>query len=318
MRLSVIIPTWKRAQKLEQCLRSLEAQSASPDEVIIVSRIEDEETQAFLARWSSSTSLKTKLIHVQLPGVIHAENKAIAYLLKEAHSEIVTFMDDDARALPGWIADIKKFFALHPEAAALGGPDIILSEPESYHQYPVETVGKITPYGKVIGNHHRRSRGLREVDVLKGVNMSVRRPYLSLLDERLQGENPSEGNGVFWELDLCLSIKGRQGKIFFDPDLLIEHDSNHAHFIKLPVVASTSHNLVFVMLKHLGLGRTSIFLVYSFIIGNGHIRGLVKTAVDLLRRPGLETIKTFQYSLRGFFSGLRLSFLVRNFNSKLR
>jgi GT2 family glycosyltransferase len=282
-----------------------------PDEVILVHRIEDEETRAFLESFLRSTPLTITSVPVSIAGVIHAENAALFYLLGSKRADIVTFMDDDARALPDWIKNIKSFFEKKPNAAALGGPDIILSEPESYHHFPVSTVGKITWYGKVIGNHHRKSSGLREVNVLKGVNMSVRTSYLTLLDNHLQGADPSRGNGVFWELDLCLHIKNLGGKIYFDPELIIEHDSNHAHFLPAPVVASTAHNLTYVMLKHENFLSAVVFIGYSLVIGNGHIHGLAKTISAIIKSPSRNVLWLSYCSLKGFFSGLRLAFTHR-------
>ncbi len=308
MHLTVIIPTWKRIKKLEACLQSLELQTERPDLTIITVREEDQETHGFLNLWRSKSNLKYKIINVSRPGVIWAENAAIKSSLEEQISHIITFMDDDAIAFPDWIKKIKTFFENYPEAAALGGPDIILSEPWSYHDFPVKTVGHITFYGKVIGNHHRMSSGLREVDVLKGVNMSVQRKYLHHLDPKLQGDDPSQGNGVFWELDLCLKIKSQGGRIFFDPELLINHDSHHGHFIQEAVISSTAHNLGYVMMKYLPWHRSIIFLIYSVVIGNSHIRGLLKTFVMCLKEFSYRPCLYFGISLKGLIKGIFLYF----------
>lgn len=304
MKLAVIVPTWKRVRKLDSALKSLEAQILPPDLVIVTYRPEDKETAAYLSDWSQSTKLNLKLLELNQPGVIYAENQAIQ-ILKDTDFEIVCFMDDDAIAFPDWVLKIKKFYSDHPEAAGLGGPDFIVAQPWTYNDIFAKTVGKLTFFGKVIGNHHHRSSGVRQVDVLKGVNMSIRRQFLTSIDSRLQGEDPAKGNGVFWELDLCLKIKTAGGKLYFDPDLLIKHDSDHAHFIPDHVMTSTSHNMTLVLMNHLSWPKKIIFLTYVVFIGNNNIKGLVKTLVELLKKRNLGPIRDFRYSMWGFFQGLK-------------
>lgn len=305
MNLAVIIPTWKRVTKLKNALKSLEDQDEKPKLLVLTVRSIDLETVAYVSEWKKLTPLEVEIIYLEKPGVIHAENMAIAHLQKDTSIDLVTFMDDDAIASKNWVKDIKTFFQTHPEAAGVGGPDFIVAQPWTYENVHVDVVGKITYLGKVIGNHHHRSTGIKEVDVLKGVNMSFRKKYLTLLDERLQGTDPAKGNGVFWELDLCLEIGKMGGQLFFDPTLLIQHDSDHSHFIHHHVISSTSHNMTLVMMKHLPVGRKLAFLLYSFFIGNNNIKGLVKTAVEVIKRKNLSPFREFKYSMMGFLSGLK-------------
>lgn len=301
--MTIVVPSWKRVQKLKACLESLRMQTRKPDQVIVVIRTEDRETVDYLTGLSGEmTSLR--VLETRAPGVINAENVAIREIKRQARESVITFMDDDAIAYPDWVKNIETFLGTHPQAAALGGPDIIVSEPWTYHDVLVSRVGLVSFFGRVTGNHHHRSQGLRQVHVLKGVNMSVRSSFLEELDESLQGTDPAKGNGVFWELDLCLRIRKKGGAIFFDPDLLIQHDSDHKHFIPLAVISSTSHNLTRVMKKHLPSWRFALFVVYSFFIGNGNIKGILKTTLECLRRKNITPFQEWQSSMRGFWAGL--------------
>lgn len=304
MYLAIIIPTWKRVKKLQKCLESLETQEVSPELVIITVRNEDEETCQFLKEKKAKTHLNLQIIFLDQPGVIFAENTAISYVKNLPEVEVVTFMDDDAIAFPDWIRKIKDFFSHHSKAAALGGPDIIVSESWTYYEKHVEKVGLITFAGKVIGNHHHSSKGIRIVDTLKGVNMSIRKDFLELIDSRLQGVDPAKGNGVFWELDLCLKIKKKMGHIYFDPGLTIHHDSDHKHFIPLSVTSSTSHNLALIFFEHFEWRRIIVFIFYSLFIGHSHIKGVLKTAHEVFKTKNLSAIKDSNYSIRGFLNGI--------------
>jgi GT2 family glycosyltransferase len=301
LKLAVIIPTWQRVRKLEACLTSLAAQSLAPDLVLVVARAEDAATHVALEEFRSRLPLEVLVVHSA--GVVHAENAAIARLRAQQTHDLVAFLDDDAAAPPGWVAHIQAFFASHSSAAALGGGDIIASEPWSYHDHPADDVGRVKWYGKVVGNHHRKAKGVREVESLKGVNMVVRREQLRPLDHRLQGSDPRRGNGVFWELDLCLGIRGRGGRIFFDPSLLVLHDSDHRSIIPEAVIESTAHNLVLVLRKHLPAWRLAVAWGYFLVIGNAHVKGLGRTIVDWARGAGTGVWRACWVSLRGARNG---------------
>ncbi|MGF6982009.1 GT2 family glycosyltransferase [Paraburkholderia atlantica] len=48
MKLTVLVPTYRRPADLARCLAALERQSRAPDEVIVVARVDDDATHACL------------------------------------------------------------------------------------------------------------------------------------------------------------------------------------------------------------------------------------------------------------------------------
>ena len=48
MKIVIVIPTYRRPKDLQRCLTALETQTQQADEVLVVVRNNDEETQAFL------------------------------------------------------------------------------------------------------------------------------------------------------------------------------------------------------------------------------------------------------------------------------
>ena len=234
-------------------LRSLDKQSVLPERVIVVTRDIDTESTHWVQEnleWSFPLSHYI----VTVPGVIAAENLGLSKMTED--EDIVAFLDDDAEAPPDWIKVIKE--KLRPDhIAAVGGPDYIVGEKDSTYPRFCEVVGRLTPYGKVIGNHHQLSSGEREVQVLKGVNMAFKRKGLPLLDEKLASEHHL-GNGSQWELDLCFYAR-KNGKLLFIPDLKVNHYSNHSHFDILKNQKNNAHNITYVMLKHLPIFNKFIF-----------------------------------------------------------
>ena len=241
-------------------------------------------------------------------GVIAAENTG----LNTITNEIIAFIDDDGYAPPHWLSSIEKFFIDHPYAAAVGGPDIIMSEPWTYSDFPTKDIGLITWYGKVIGNHHRKALGqLRTVDVLKGVNMAFKRNFVDFIDENLAGAEGHLGNGSQWELDLCLRVKNKGGKIFYSPDLVVSHDSDHSNHDYIQAAKNNTHNLCYVMLKNLSKIKKIIFIFYALLIGNIQLPGLIKNLSELTKKPNKLTFQIIRSKYIGFFYGI-LTF--RRFN----
>ena len=58
MRMTVVVPTYRRPADLDRCLRALGALSRPADEVIVVSRAEDTPTQEVLDRHASALPMK--------------------------------------------------------------------------------------------------------------------------------------------------------------------------------------------------------------------------------------------------------------------
>ncbi len=293
MRLSVVIPTWQRTELLAQAVESLQHQTRKADEIIVVYRQCDEDTVAYLATIKKYNLI---LVEVEQAGVIHAENAAF----KAVTGDVVCFLDDDAKANSNWLAMIEEFFLLHPEYAGLGGMDIIGGD-RSY-QINCNVVGKITWYGRVIGNHHQKVLHPQEVQVLKGVNMAIRTSYLSALDEKLGSEHHL-GNGSHWELDLCYAVRKAGGRLFFDPSLTVDHFSNHDHFVVWKNLENNAHNLIYVLWKNNGLLFRGIMLNYYFWWGNSQLYGVVRTLYAMLHSPILA-LKSFYLSWKGAIRGI--------------
>lgn len=299
---SVLVPTWKRPEKLRRCLRALLEQDSAPEEIIVTYRSEDSQGQEVLASMRPLFAGRLRPLLVEREGVVHAENQA----MKEARGEVLAFIDDDAYAPRDWVHHLRAFFAANPRAGGLGGPDRILGDPDSYDKVEVDRVGLVLWYGKVLGRHHHRVRGgLREVHVLKGVNMAVRRQFARPLDERgLSGHGHGRGNGAYWELDFCLRARALGARLYFDPALVVQHDSNHDHFIPEEVMRNASFNLAWVLWGHLSWPRRCLFLVYACLIGNTQHQGIFKTLALWAGGQRPNPWKFFRLSMGGLLSGI--------------
>jgi cellulose synthase/poly-beta-1,6-N-acetylglucosamine synthase-like glycosyltransferase len=297
MKLSVLVTTYGRRPYVERCVASLLAQERLPDEVVLVTRLGDTDTEAYVEQMLNTYSGPVRFRHgrVEEPGVLAANRVGFELL----SGDIVCFIDDDAAAKPDWLRRIERWFAADPKLGAVGGRDIIHTQ-DGIVEVPAKTVGRIRWYGKIVGNHEKVFKGAAYADHLKGVNMSYRRELLPGFDERILG------NAHHYETDLCLAVKNQGFRVLFDGELVVDHyqdaprhlagarpgaDAEKAFFIQ--------HNRVYVMLKNLKPARRTAFLVYTFLIDGVSILGRAA-----MREPGVNP-RSIAAMYRGKVAGLR-------------
>ena len=110
MRISVIIPTYRRVEDLKRCLRSLNDQIRKADEIIVVVRDIDRETQLFLENFEYIYGVYNTII-VNIPGQVHALNQGI----EQATGDIISITDDDGAPWPDWLKMLRNILFEMPE-----------------------------------------------------------------------------------------------------------------------------------------------------------------------------------------------------------
>jgi hypothetical protein len=178
---SIVLPTYKRPGDLRRCLAGLQNQRSPPQEVVVILRHDDGDSREVT---SSIGAANVRSIDVREPGVLAALNAGV----DAARGDVIVFLDDDACPRPEWLVTLCCHFD-DPRVGAVGGKDAIPSPSQSGP--PTLDVGRVTRWGKVIGNHHLAAGPVREVEILKGVNMAFRRRALALpVELRGTGSQP--------------------------------------------------------------------------------------------------------------------------------
>lgn len=300
--ISVIVPTYRRPDDLRRCLTALAIQSQAADEVVVVYRPDDTATRKILDEVLPGT-LTLKTAHPEEKGVVSAYNCGI----DASAGDVIAFTDDDAAPAPDWIERIVTHFAVDPAVAGIGGRDRLHIDGTLVGgESPI--VGKLQWIGRTIGRHHLGIGPPRDVDILKGVNMSFRRSALGPLrfDRRLLGP----GAQVDCELALCLSIRRRGGRLIYDPAVVVEHFTAPRHDIdqrrgfNADAQFNQAHNETVAVFEHLPALRRAAFAMWAILLGTRAVPGLVQGL--RLRQLGLEhPLDRVIASLRGRRAGLR-------------
>jgi GT2 family glycosyltransferase len=157
-----------------------------------------------------------------------------------------------------------------------------------------------------MGNHHLGVGESREVDILKGANMSFRKNAIAGLrfDERLRGT----GAQVHNDLMFCLDVKKRGWKLIYDPKVAIDHyqgerfDEDKRQKFNTLALSNMVHNETLTLLEYLSPPRHLTFMLWAVLIGTRGSPGLVQW-LRFLPIQGKFSGKKLLASLHGRWQG---------------
>lgn len=121
MKTSIIIPTAGRPVAIKAAVQSLLAIAPEQNdaEILVVDNNQQEELSEALREYCDTLSGGVRYVRESSPGLGAARHRGY----REAHGEILTFIDDDVEVSPSWLGAIQSGFA-DPEVGMVGGPSI--------------------------------------------------------------------------------------------------------------------------------------------------------------------------------------------------
>ena len=271
--ISVIVPSYRRPDLLARCLEGLAAQERGADEVLVVRRRDDDAT----AEVVRSRRGAVREVIVDEPGMLHAMHAGMA----QARGDVIAFTDDDAVARPEWLAHILRHYQ-DPAVGAVGGRDVA-HPARDQPSVPSTEVGRLTRWGKLVGNHDVGRGGPARVQILKGVNMSFRREALAL-PSSLRGQ----GAEVHSEVAASLWASARGWTLVYDPDAVVDHylgprfDNDQRGRPDAQATRDEAYNLVTTMLA-VDRSRLRRRALFGVLLGDRASPGLGRAAVGLVR-----------------------------------
>ncbi|XRO76583.1 glycosyltransferase [Methanocaldococcus sp. 10A] len=118
MKVSIVVATYNRKDKLEKCLNALVSQTFPQEdyEIIIVDDGSTDGTYEFLKKKQKEIK-NLRVFRQNNKGPAAARNLGI----KNAKGKIIFFTDDDVIVPSNWIEEFLKVFEKYPEVVAVGG-----------------------------------------------------------------------------------------------------------------------------------------------------------------------------------------------------
>jgi len=301
MKISALVPTYCRLTRLQKCLDALENQTRVADEVIVVARDCDDETQKFLDCFNSKV-LRLNIVTVTIAGQIAALNAG----LDAAQGDIIAITDDDAVPHADWLARIEAYFLADASIGGVGGRDWVYHGDQLEDGKRCSEIGRVQWFGRVIGNHHLGCDAPCEVEILKGANMSYRKAAIRTIkfDQRLRGT----GAQVHNDMAFSLALKQSGWKLIYDPLVAVNHypaqrfdDDERDQFNRLAFLNQV-HNETLILLDYLSPLRRWVFLIWAILIGTSTNLGFMQL-FRLLIRDGELAIEKWVVALEGRWQG---------------
>jgi len=242
---TIAVPTYNRADRLERCLPTILNLDYPPDryEVVVVDDGSTDGTRAVVETLQSRTARPVlRYLHQRHGGLNAARNLALAH----SAGDPVCFIDDDEEVPVPWLAAMVDGFLAHPHAECAGGPMRL-----RYDGKPPRTCGA-EPLGE--SELDLGDRAI-EVEHVWGGNMAVRRDAVDRIgpfreDFRLLGGTETE-----WQDRL----RERGGCVLYLPDAGVWH-------VRTQRELRLSHLLV----RHFQRGRGQA--LNAFLAGRPYLR----------------------------------------------
>lgn len=323
--ISVVVPSYGRAHVLARCLSGIEAQTKTPNELVVVVRRDDLKTLKVVED-HQARMLHVRSVEAPERGLVAALNAG----LRTACGEIVVFVDDDAVPRPDWLRRIVDTYATDRSIAAVGGKDVVHygdliddSQSERFlkrlRSSGPPTVGRVQWFGRVIGNHNAGHGGPRDVDFLKGVNMSYRREDVEShgFDTRLLGR----GVQMHTEATVCLPLRRAGKRVVYDPQILVDHypavrpHGDHREGVDRARIHDESHNQLLSIIDGMPATRRTLVIAYGFLVGSASYPGLLN-ALRLRTRGTKHAWPYFRAAGRGRITAIRTARHAGNRRSK--
>jgi len=297
MKVTVLVPTYRRPADLARCLAALARQTRAPDEVVVVARVDDTDTHTCLRDPATAATLPLVIAPIDVPGQVAALNRG----LDAASGEVIAITDDDAAPRIDWVERIAAAFASDPRLGALGGRDWVHQKGRVLDgERPL--VGKVTAHGKIIGNHHLGVGAAREVDILKGANMSYRRDAIRAIrfDARLRGA----GAQVHNDMAFSLAVRNAGWKLVYDPLVAVDHfpaerfDDDKRDAQTMAALRNAAYNFHLILRDQLPPLRRETAWWWWTLVGTRLYPGLTHAALALLSNNARLTLTRWR-AVRG-------------------
>lgn len=214
---SVVVCTHNRADLCAGCLEHLVRQDLSPREyeILVIDNRSIDDTRAVVRRYGrNARGVPVRYCYEPELGLSASRNAG----MEAARGEIIAFIDDDARAAPGWLRCLRETYARY--GADVVGGRVELSFP---HGRPEWLTGDLEGWlsGLDLGD---RPRPVCYPAFLVGANISFRTEWLGMMggfDTGLGRKGRALSSGEECELHWRMERAG--ARVYYSPGAMVTH-----------------------------------------------------------------------------------------------
>lgn len=210
---SIIIPVWNKVELTRQCLVALGPATEDVSfELIVVDNHSTDGTPELLASLGGDVRVITN--HDNL-GFAKACNQGA----EAATGEYLVFLNNDTIPLKGWLSALVKEVQSDP-AVTVVGSKLLYENGTVQHAGVAIDRNNLTPYHIYAGfaGDHPAVNKRREMNAVTGACLLIRRSVFT----ELGGFDEGFRNG-FEDIDLCLKVREKQGRIVYQPWSVLYH-----------------------------------------------------------------------------------------------
>jgi glycosyltransferase involved in cell wall biosynthesis len=292
IRYSIVIPTYKRPDVLEQCLESIATLSYPMEkiEVIVVDNGEEDHAAQISDRFANRMNIR-HFVNERNLGPGGSLNKGLAL----SKGDLVAISNDDVILPPEVLRRADMVFA-DTSIGCLGFRAI----ENGYHD-DGGGIGEISLVGNVSGNFSRMTDEIVDVEHIYGFFYVVSRQSLDatgLFDTVLLAKPYASGNRI--ETDQCLSIRQSGYRVVYDGTVGIIHQAKPRLDIaerSLKWRLNDIRNTAYLFLKHYGFAGKKFLATRYWLL---HDLGII----SLIKQPTRYNFDYFMVGLRGRLSAL--------------
>jgi GT2 family glycosyltransferase len=284
---SIVIPTYRRADSLAECLESVDALDYPHDaiEVIVIDNGGAANTRAAATPFTDRLRIRY-LVNRENRGYGFSVNRGIV----ESAGDRIMLLNDDARPFPDVLRECERLLTSDPSIGCVG----FRALEQGYENWGTD-VGRMLDSGVVVGNFDVDCGEPVEVEHIYGFCYVFTREAVNrvgLNDRTLLAQPYSSGHRI--ETDHCLSIRSAGLKVVYDPRLVARHLAKprpDMSEISLRWHLNSTRNTIYLYLKHYGMfGKRAAALRLTFLVHVG--------VLSMLKRPNRANIAYFLTGLR--------------------
>lgn len=213
MTLSAIVLTWNGRAHVERCLASIAAQTAPPDETLVVDNGSLDDTVALVraaAPWAHLVVLERNVGFA--PGM--------NYGARLVSGDILLLLNQDVALHPAACAALRAVFATQPQVGIVGAKllaadGVTIQHAGGWLRRPLFLADHYGHGERDAGQHDTA----REVEYVNGAVLAVRRQVF----EQLGGFDEGFAPAYFEETDLCFRARALGYSVWYEPHVVAVH-----------------------------------------------------------------------------------------------